>query len=110
MATFKQEIKSYEDAERFLGDRVMRKLAHNTYVHREGQEIFVRYHNTNIVTYWPSGSIILNTGGWDTITTTQRMHALTPSNIFVNLSKGQTLVTVDENVTKVDTVLGIHQY
>ena len=34
----------------------------------------VRYHSTNVVTVYPNGRIVLDTGGWRTATTKLRMN------------------------------------
>jgi hypothetical protein len=66
-----------------LGARGERPLAHNTWVSRNiDGRIHVTYHSTTIVTYQldPDGVILmtLNTGGYHTVTTKQRINALLP--------------------------------
>jgi hypothetical protein len=36
--------------------------------------VSVRLHQTDIVTFWPDGSIVLNSGGWETNTTKSRIN------------------------------------
>lgn len=49
--------------------------AHHTTITRDReQNLVVHYHNTDVVTVRPSGEIILNTGGWRTVTTKRRMN------------------------------------
>lgn len=79
--------KSWEQA-RALFDRADKrrggargKVAHNTtveerrYMRHSGNEssYAVRLHSTDVVTFHPDGSIELNTGGWQTPTTRDRM-------------------------------------
>lgn len=63
----------------------VRNLCHNTHLYRHNNgDIGVMYHDTEIVTYfYPTGTYIycvrLNSGGWQTVTTKQRM------NLFTNV-------------------------
>lgn len=97
MAIFKASIKSYKDAEAFLGGKDERKIGHNTWV-RRGNDINgvglieVVYHKTPVVGYLSHGSIVLNTGGWLTVTTKDRINQLSPIPVF-NV-KGEWFVTV----------------
>lgn len=55
------------------------KVGHNTYVHgginfvTSQSYIAIRYHNTDIVTIYDDDSVKLNSGGWRTSTTKNRM-------------------------------------
>lgn len=42
----------------------------------------IRLHNTNIITFQKNGNIILNSGGWRTLTTKDRLNQYTPFTIF----------------------------
>lgn len=50
-----------------------RKLAFATYLQRRGENIALRLHDTDIVTFTPSGDRILNSGGWHTSFTKARI-------------------------------------
>lgn len=76
----------YEQLERELyhaghGARMdSRKLANNTYAERrDGGALAVRLHATDVVTLRPDGTVTLDTGGWFTPTTKDRMHTYAPS-------------------------------
>ena len=85
---FVAEIQSFSDAVAFLGGRGSRKLAHNTWVEDLGEgEIGVRYHGTYIVVY-REGSATLSNGGWNTVTTSHRIHRLIPAKYRVGIRKG----------------------
>lgn len=61
-----------------------RKRMNNTieYGTVDGSRIF-RLHDTDIITFAPNGNIILDSGGWQTVTTKQRMnHFLPNGSIF----------------------------
>lgn len=55
-----------------------RKVANNTYAIRRDHDIALRLHDTDVVTFHPDGSITLNTGGWYTMTTKERMNGALP--------------------------------
>lgn len=57
-----------------------KKIANNTVLRREddGQHI-VRLHETDIMTYQPDGRICLNSGGWRTVTTKDRLNWFLPN-------------------------------
>lgn len=83
MAQFKKEIHDFWSAEAFLNGRRERKLAHNTVVLDHGLEfgdrvLSVKYHYTIIVRYISRKAIQLNSGGWETSTTKERINKLLP--------------------------------
>lgn len=51
-----------------------RKEAENTYLKRRGEDIALLYHETDVATFKPNGDIILNSGGWHTLTTKERIN------------------------------------
>jgi hypothetical protein len=60
-----------------------RKLANNTYAERrELGAIAIRLHQTDIVTFYPDGRIVANTGGWKTLTTKDRLNEYLPVRIW----------------------------
>ena len=85
-------MRSYQDALDLFSARRKRgtlnrgvKLANNTYLVWSDREpgtdpkwFAVRLHDTNIVTYHWDGRIVLDSGGWDTVTTKRRMNDYTP--------------------------------
>lgn len=81
-------MKSYQEAQERLGKRDSKKLENNTYlVRREGEALAVRLHDTDVVTYFPDGRIQLNSGGWRTPTTKDRINKFAPVNLWQE--KGQ---------------------
>ena len=83
------DVNDYASAMRFLGNRDERKIANNTYIVRLPPEIQfqspqqfpgvdlvgARLHNTVIITWFPHGAPMLNSGGYSTVTTKARMNA-----------------------------------
>lgn len=78
-ARLARPLASYADAKRFFDESArgqrMPKLAHNTHVVPTSDGGYaVRLHHTNIVTFYPDGTIALNSGGYQTVTTKARMN------------------------------------
>lgn len=53
----------------------------NTYVERRGDNIAVRLHATDILTFAPDGSVQYNSGGYQTPTTKDRMNTYGPAHV-----------------------------
>lgn len=75
---------NYQTAnEKLVGrNKDSKKLANNTYLVRNGEDIAIRLHSTNVVTYKQDGSIVLNSGGWKTSTTKDRINNYSPIRIW----------------------------
>jgi hypothetical protein len=57
-------------------------IANNTRLHDRGGYIAVRLHNTDIVDIYPDGKYVLHTGGWQTVTTKDRINSYAPVHIY----------------------------
>jgi len=67
-------IQSYQDALELSQTR-KRKLTHNTYLECNSDGSFgVRLHSTQVVVFHPDGRRVLDSGGWLTVTTKDRMN------------------------------------
>jgi len=79
-------IHSYDKANEILGKRNSRRLANNTYLERtlSPDMICVRLHATQIIKYLNNSDqdIILDSGGWQTVTTKQRLNQFSPAQIY----------------------------
>lgn len=65
-----------------LEGRERRKLANHTYLERTSADtIAVRLHATHVVIYHASGDVVLNSGGWRTSTTKDRINNYSPIRI-----------------------------
>ena len=73
----------YESANETLGARESRKVGNNTYLKRRDENtIAVMLHSTDVVTMTPD-YVELNTGGWYTVTTKERINRYVPfNNVF----------------------------
>ena len=85
--------RSYEAAATFLAgarSKGYRPVANNTYLHEVGGEIALRLHATDVVVYHEDGSVTLNSGGWRTVTTKDRISAaLGDFPVSVGSDKGE---------------------
>lgn len=60
-----------------LNGKGARKLAHNTFLRADPHDTYtVVYHATDIIRFFPGGAIVVNSGGWHTPTTKERINAL----------------------------------
>lgn len=86
-----QHVHDYASAVKFLGNKERRRLANNTEILKVGDTsgdrfvtaIGVKLHGTVVVAYYPDGSIRLNSGGYRTRTTLQRINQLLPPGLGV---------------------------
>jgi hypothetical protein len=78
---------AFSEADALLGKRTQRKLGNNTYIRREGTRICIRLHATDIVTIGKD-RIVLNSGGYRTHTTKDRLNAVLPHGYSVSAEKG----------------------
>ena len=79
-------MKTYKELDAVLVGRnaKQKKLANNTYAIRDAIEpgtISIKLHGTYIVTFHAGGRIVLNSGGWKTVTTKARLNEFTPFGI-----------------------------
>ena len=81
-------IASYADALHFFQSSRTGKLGHNTYVVNrvlpDGRDSMgIKYYQTVIVTYVIDGSIVLDSGGYQTYTTKSHMNSVLPPGVQV---------------------------
>lgn len=87
---------NYKEADEKLGSRVSRKLDHHTYLKRRGDNIAVLLHETDIVTMKPDGVNVLNSGGWKTVTTKNRINKF--SDVYITQRKGVWYINNTDNL------------
>lgn len=76
-------MKTFSDAREKLGNRESRKIANNTYLQKRSDgSIAVKLHSTDVVTFHQNGSVVFDSGGWQTVTTKQRMNEFSPVRIW----------------------------
>ena len=66
-----------------------KKINNNTYVVPDGENVAIKLHDTNIVTFAPDDTITLNSGTWRTPTTKDRINtALGDQGMQITANKG----------------------
>lgn len=77
---------SWFKAQTFVGNREARTIGHNTTVHEitygDVREFSVRLHGNEIIRIHRDGTYTLKDGGWQTVTTKQRLNALGPVPVW----------------------------
>lgn len=77
-----KHLRTWKDAQEVLGKRDSRKVANNTYLKRTGEdEISLLLHSTYIVRWTRGVGCLLNSGGWRTYTTKERMNRFSPFSV-----------------------------
>jgi hypothetical protein len=72
-------LEPYTRAAEQLGRRDSRKIANHTYLHRkEDNSIAYRFHDTDLLTFYPDGHVVADTGGWPTMSTRARLNERLP--------------------------------
>jgi hypothetical protein len=70
-----------------------KKIANNTWVEHvtlaAGDAYAVRLHSTQVLVAYSDGTIVLDSGGWKTMTTKERMHEHLPTGVQVRSVKGE---------------------
>lgn len=83
------ETYDHEGWAHVLGLAESKKIGHHTYLERTPWNgVAVRLHATHVVTFDQDGTITLNTGGWFTTTTKDRINAVLPQRYRVSSHKG----------------------
>ncbi len=59
-----------------------RKIANNTFKYDRDGSTFIRLHLTDIIEEMPDGRVRLNTGGWQTVTTKDRLNSFAPCRVY----------------------------
>ena len=81
-------LSSQFDAQTIKNTRA-RIVKRNTFERQENGETVIRLHGTDIVRKHKNGSVTLNSGGWKTITTKDRMSDHMPAGYQLYSNKGQ---------------------
>lgn len=66
---------TFLNAQNILNKRTSRKIDNNTYARLEEDSIYIRLHNTDIITVTQRGIVTLNSGGWRTSTPKERLNS-----------------------------------
>jgi hypothetical protein len=88
MAKMKHCPKNFAEANCILGNRDSLRLGNNTYLvsrfspEENDKHIAIRLHNTDIVKFYSNGRITLHTGGYQTVTTKERMNHFIAGRVY----------------------------
>lgn len=64
-------------------NRKSRKVGNNTYAEIEyDNSVSIRLHGTTVVRFYPNGLVKLNSGGWQTSTTKDRINKYSPVKVY----------------------------
>ena len=74
MPRTKSNPMNYNKCREILNGREQKKLAGNTLLYRYGQLYIIRFHQTDILTFFADGSVIVRNGGYQTTTTKARIN------------------------------------
>lgn len=76
---------TYKEAQKFMQGRYNSKSLQggHTYLTRRGNCFAIQYHNTCIVLIHVDGSYILESAGWRTVTTKQKINRYLPKDYWV---------------------------
>jgi hypothetical protein len=79
-----------------MNNRSQKKIANNTYARKDDNNgtIVVKLHDTDIVTVTPDGTVTLDSNGWQTLTTRERMNRYLGDTAHIYQERGIWYVTV----------------
>lgn len=102
----------FNEANNILGNKKSKKLKNNTYLIRTDNDIVIKLHNTNIITFKSNGDIILTSGNWRTQVTKDRINeyadgfVLTIKNGIWILCKGNNKYIFEDGIVVSDKING----
>lgn len=82
---------SWHEADTYLHggrNKSSRPIENNTRVERRDDDIAIRLHGTDVVTYHKDGSVTLDSGGWLTVTTKNRMNDYLGGRAYIGSDRG----------------------
>lgn len=98
--TIAENMTTYTQLMTKLGNREKRKLGNNTYLEKRGEtKLAIRLHATDVLLFEPD-KVTVQTGGWRTLTTKDRINSYAPCTIYQ--AKGQWYWRTGEQFTEGD--------
>ncbi len=74
---------THDEARNLLNGKIQKKINHNTYLRNDGNgNLSIVFYNTAIVTICEDGTYVLNSGGFRTVTTKERIRQYTPAKLY----------------------------
>lgn len=100
MGYINENVRSYEQAEKILGARASKLIGLNTKIQRNGDAIGITLHSTEVARFTVDGGLIVSTGGWNTVTTRERINRYLPQGLRVWTERGVLYIGSDEKLTR----------
>lgn len=72
---------NYKNAIELLNGKNRKKLEFQTYLEKRGENVAVLLHETDVILFYPDDKIVLNSGGWKTKMTKDRINNYSPVSI-----------------------------
>lgn len=94
MAKMSTQADTYADLSAWMGDKRVKRLGNNTHAERIGvdgttrHDIGIVLHSTTILTFHDDDTMSIDTGGWRTVTTKDRLNSLLPAPLRVSSLDG----------------------
>lgn len=88
MARLKTYADTYAEMDAYLGDKSARTIGNNTVAMRQADGIGVILHSTTILKMHEDGTYTLDSGGWRTVTTKDRLNSLLPAPLGIYSTNG----------------------
>ena len=80
---YKGRVYSFHSAESLLQGKASKRIGNNTELDRLTHDsIGVLLHRTYVVVFYRDGKVKLNSGGWQTVTTKDRMNRFSPFQVY----------------------------
>lgn len=91
---------SFDQAERMLGNRQRRTILNNTTIERGGRNrVNVVHHGSVIGAFEPNGEVMLTNAGYGSVSTRERLSAMTPPGVhFVQRNYVQRVQVPAQNI------------
>lgn len=96
---------TYNQAIEKLGNKEQKKIANNTYlVRRNDGAVAVRLYATDILTFRPDRTVVLETNGWRSVTTKARLNDYMPVYRIVQIKGAWYYGPYDADVREGDVI------
>jgi hypothetical protein len=85
---YEQAMRHYETRKPYIKGKhkgvrpAAERYRHWLNIRLEGEDVVLKMHNTDIITYKPTGEVIVNQGGWCTSTTHEAIGAMLSTTVF----------------------------
>lgn len=85
---YKEAAELAKSGRTLIGGQKARKIGNNTFAVDRGDHVAIRLHSTDIMRFYPDGSVALDSGGWRTVTTKARFNEYLPGGWRISQERG----------------------